>query len=165
MNLWRVPIEEKTGKVLGPPEAITTPSPYIAHLSFSRATGDPHGDYLHTCQCVLHAGRLRSGKAQVRDVRRRCGDRFWRSQHFACLLFNWHSPRDSCFHHGRLQNKGGFPPAPQTGFQSIAASFVTSTGSPHQPNSPDISLGQIPSTLIGNPISVRRPVGLHRIQG
>jgi Tol biopolymer transport system component len=36
MNLWRVPIEEQTGKVLGPPEAITTPSPYIAHLSFSR---------------------------------------------------------------------------------------------------------------------------------
>jgi len=36
MNLWRVPIEEKTGKVLGPPEAITTPSPSVAHLSFSR---------------------------------------------------------------------------------------------------------------------------------
>ncbi|HVG26394.1 MAG TPA: protein kinase, partial [Acidobacteriaceae bacterium] len=26
MNLWRVPIEEQTGKVLGPPEAVTTPS-------------------------------------------------------------------------------------------------------------------------------------------
>jgi Tol biopolymer transport system component len=36
MNLWRVPIEEQTGKVLGPPEAVTTPSPYIAHLSISR---------------------------------------------------------------------------------------------------------------------------------
>ncbi|MBA2526305.1 MAG: serine/threonine-protein kinase [Pyrinomonadaceae bacterium] len=36
MNLWRVPIEEKTGKVLGPPEAVTTPSPYISYLSFSR---------------------------------------------------------------------------------------------------------------------------------
>jgi eukaryotic-like serine/threonine-protein kinase len=36
MNLWRVPIEENTGKVLGPPEAVTTPSPYSAHLSFSR---------------------------------------------------------------------------------------------------------------------------------
>jgi eukaryotic-like serine/threonine-protein kinase len=36
MNLWRVPIQEQTGKVLGAPEAITTPSPYIAHLTFSR---------------------------------------------------------------------------------------------------------------------------------
>ena len=35
MNLWRVPIEEQTGRVLGPPEAVTTPSPYSAHLSFS----------------------------------------------------------------------------------------------------------------------------------
>src|SRR6266516_643050 len=36
MNVWRVPIEEQTGKVLGPPEAVTTPSPYSAQLSFSR---------------------------------------------------------------------------------------------------------------------------------
>jgi eukaryotic-like serine/threonine-protein kinase len=35
MNLWRVPIEEQTGKVLGPPQAVTTPSPYSGHLSFS----------------------------------------------------------------------------------------------------------------------------------
>jgi Tol biopolymer transport system component/tRNA A-37 threonylcarbamoyl transferase component Bud32 len=36
MNLWRVPIEEKSGKVLGPPEPITTPSTDAAHISFSR---------------------------------------------------------------------------------------------------------------------------------
>jgi eukaryotic-like serine/threonine-protein kinase len=36
MNVWRVPIEETTGKVLGPAEAVTTPSPYSAQLSFSR---------------------------------------------------------------------------------------------------------------------------------
>ena len=35
MNLWRVPIEEKTGKVLGPPESVTAPSPFVMHLSFS----------------------------------------------------------------------------------------------------------------------------------
>ena len=35
MNLWRVPIDEQTGKVLGLPEAVTTPSAYSAHLSFS----------------------------------------------------------------------------------------------------------------------------------
>ena len=36
MNLWRVPIEESTGKVTGQPESLTTPSPYAQHLSFSR---------------------------------------------------------------------------------------------------------------------------------
>ena len=36
MNLWRVPIEETTGKVLGTPEPITTPSAYSGFLSFSR---------------------------------------------------------------------------------------------------------------------------------
>jgi Tol biopolymer transport system component len=36
MNLWRVPIEEPTGKVTGPPESLTTPAPYAEHLSFSR---------------------------------------------------------------------------------------------------------------------------------
>lgn len=36
MNLWRVPMEERTGNVLGPPEPITTPSPHSMHISFSR---------------------------------------------------------------------------------------------------------------------------------
>jgi Tol biopolymer transport system component len=36
MNLWRIPIEEKSGKVLGPPQPITTPSTDAAHISFSR---------------------------------------------------------------------------------------------------------------------------------
>src|SRR5262249_26311129 len=34
-NLWRVPIDEQSGKTLGPLEPVTTPSPYVAHLSFS----------------------------------------------------------------------------------------------------------------------------------
>ena len=36
MNLWRVPVEETSGKVLGAPEPVTTPSAYSAHVSFSR---------------------------------------------------------------------------------------------------------------------------------
>jgi len=36
MNLWRVPIEERSGKVLGQPEPVTTPSQYSQHISFSR---------------------------------------------------------------------------------------------------------------------------------
>ena len=36
MNVWRVPIHEKSGRTLGPPEPVTTPSPYSGHLDFSR---------------------------------------------------------------------------------------------------------------------------------
>lgn len=36
MNLWRVHIDERSGKVLGAPEPVTTPSPYSGHMSFSR---------------------------------------------------------------------------------------------------------------------------------
>jgi len=36
MNVWRVPIEEKTGKVLGEPESLTTPATDAAFLSISR---------------------------------------------------------------------------------------------------------------------------------
>jgi Tol biopolymer transport system component len=35
MNLWRVSIDETTGKTLGPPEAVTTPSANSALVSFS----------------------------------------------------------------------------------------------------------------------------------
>ena len=33
MNLWRVPIDEASGKTLGEPEPIATPAPYLAHAS------------------------------------------------------------------------------------------------------------------------------------
>ncbi len=36
MNLWRVPIDESSGKTLGPPEPVTTPSTYSGGLAFSR---------------------------------------------------------------------------------------------------------------------------------
>ncbi|HUG17284.1 MAG TPA: protein kinase [Thermomicrobiales bacterium] len=45
MNLWRVPIEERSGKVLGPPEPVTTPSPYSGYLTMSRDGG--HIAYAH----------------------------------------------------------------------------------------------------------------------
>ena len=35
MNLWRVAIDEASGKVSGEPEPITTPAPYLAHPSVS----------------------------------------------------------------------------------------------------------------------------------
>jgi len=63
MNLWRVPIQEETGKVLGSPEAITTPSPYISHLSFSR--DGRHMAYAH----VVTSGNLqRVGFDPVRET-------------------------------------------------------------------------------------------------
>ncbi|MEK7409509.1 MAG: hypothetical protein AAB225_30965, partial [Acidobacteriota bacterium] len=36
VNLWRIPIDEKSGKLLGSPEPVTTPSPYSGYISFSR---------------------------------------------------------------------------------------------------------------------------------
>jgi eukaryotic-like serine/threonine-protein kinase len=36
MNLWRVPIAETTGQLLGEPEAVTTPATYSGYISFSR---------------------------------------------------------------------------------------------------------------------------------
>jgi Tol biopolymer transport system component len=36
MNVWRVPIQERTGKVLGLPEPVSAPSAYNGHLEFSR---------------------------------------------------------------------------------------------------------------------------------
>lgn len=36
MSFWRVPIDEKTGKALGEPEAVVTPSTFNRHLGFSR---------------------------------------------------------------------------------------------------------------------------------
>jgi Tol biopolymer transport system component len=36
MNLWRVPIEEKSGKPRGEPEPVTTPATFSAHYSVSR---------------------------------------------------------------------------------------------------------------------------------
>ena len=35
MNLWRVPVDEVSGAVLGQPEPVTTPSPYSGYLSVS----------------------------------------------------------------------------------------------------------------------------------
>ncbi len=36
MNLWRAPIDERSGKMLGEPEPITTPATYSGYISFSR---------------------------------------------------------------------------------------------------------------------------------
>jgi Tol biopolymer transport system component len=35
INLWRVPIDEASGRPTGAPEAVTTPSPFVAHLTIS----------------------------------------------------------------------------------------------------------------------------------
>lgn len=36
MSLWRVAIDEKSGRVLGEPESVPTPTSYFQHLAFSR---------------------------------------------------------------------------------------------------------------------------------
>ena len=35
INLWRVSIDEASGKTKGPPEAVTTPAPFAAHITIS----------------------------------------------------------------------------------------------------------------------------------
>ena len=35
MNLWRIAIDEKTGKTLGTAQAVTTPAPFVAHLTIA----------------------------------------------------------------------------------------------------------------------------------
>src|SRR5262249_60220624 len=36
MNLWRVPIDEDSGRVLGSPEPVTAPSVWCGNMTFSR---------------------------------------------------------------------------------------------------------------------------------
>jgi Tol biopolymer transport system component len=36
MNLWRVPVDDRSGKTEGPPEPVRAPAAFVAHVSFSR---------------------------------------------------------------------------------------------------------------------------------
>ncbi len=36
MNLWRIPIDERSGEAEGPPEPVRAPASFVAHVSFSR---------------------------------------------------------------------------------------------------------------------------------
>ena len=68
MNLWRVSIDEKTGKVAGAPETITTPSTYTQHLTFSR-----NGGSFAYAQAANHSNILKAdfeiadGKAAIKN--------------------------------------------------------------------------------------------------
>jgi TolB protein len=35
MNIWRIPIDESSGRILGPPEPVTVPAPYVGSLALS----------------------------------------------------------------------------------------------------------------------------------
>jgi Tol biopolymer transport system component len=48
MNVWRVPMDQESGEVLGPAEALTTPSAYSGYISFSR--DGRQFMYLHSTQ-------------------------------------------------------------------------------------------------------------------
>jgi Tol biopolymer transport system component len=63
MNLWRVPIEENSGRVLGQPEAVTTPSPFSAHLSFSR-----DGKRIVYAQIISRANLQQVGFDPIRET-------------------------------------------------------------------------------------------------
>jgi Tol biopolymer transport system component len=78
MNLWRVAIDEVSGTVLGQPQPVTTPSPFVAHMSFS-ADGSrmafasvPRLSNVQRVQFDAPAGRVRGEPQSVTS-----GSRHW----------------------------------------------------------------------------------------
>ncbi len=61
MNLWRVPIDERSGKLLGAPEPVMTPATYSGYISFSR-----DGRHLAYAQVVHQINLLQVGFDPVR---------------------------------------------------------------------------------------------------
>jgi Tol biopolymer transport system component len=58
MNLWRVPIEESTGKALGPPEPQTTPSTDMSVFAIARTSGR-----------MVYENRIITGRLIARELR------------------------------------------------------------------------------------------------
>jgi Tol biopolymer transport system component len=76
MNLWRVPIDERSGKLLGSLEPVTTPATYSGYISFSR-----DGRHLAYAQVAQQINLLQAGfdpvkgKIEARPVRITQGSR------------------------------------------------------------------------------------------
>jgi eukaryotic-like serine/threonine-protein kinase len=61
MNLWRVPIDEQTGRPMGAPEAVTTPATWSGYVSFAR-----DGRHLAYAQVVHQINIQQAGFDAVR---------------------------------------------------------------------------------------------------
>jgi Tol biopolymer transport system component len=80
MNLWRVPIDEESGKTLGEAEPITTPAPFVAHLSIS-ADGRrlAYSSVLKTANIQKLALEPSTGEVKGEPVWVTTGSRSWSS--------------------------------------------------------------------------------------
>ena len=66
MNLWRVPIDERTGATLGPPEPISAPASYAAHISAS-ADGRSVAFTASSSSSTIQAASFDTATAEIRD--------------------------------------------------------------------------------------------------
>jgi Tol biopolymer transport system component len=99
MNLWRVPIDERSGEVRGAPEPVTTPAPWSGFLSFSRdgrrlvyATREGRSNLERTSLAGGQAGALLPVTRGTRAVR--SGDV---SPDGRWIVFNTASPQQDLF--------------------------------------------------------------------
>ncbi len=79
-NVWRVPIDEASGRLLGEPEPLTTPAPFAAHLTIS-ADGQrlAYSSILETQNIYKLGLDPASGEALGDPVSVTTGSRFWSS--------------------------------------------------------------------------------------
>jgi Tol biopolymer transport system component len=77
-NVWRVAIDEATGRVLGEPEPLTTPAPFAAHLTISADGQRLAYSSVQETQNVFRLGLdPATGEAQGDPVPVTRGTRFW----------------------------------------------------------------------------------------
>ena len=77
-NVWRVAIDEATGRVLGEPEPLTTPSPFAAHLTISADGRRLAYSSVQETQNIFRLGLdAATGEAQGDPIPVTRGTRFW----------------------------------------------------------------------------------------
>ena len=77
-NVWRVAIDEATGRVLGEPEPLTTPAPFAAHLTISADGQRLAYSSVQETQNIFRLGLdPATGEAQGDPVPVTRGTRFW----------------------------------------------------------------------------------------
>jgi len=77
-NIWRMPIDESSGRPRGEPEPITTPAPFAAHLTVS-ADGSrlAYSSFLETQNLQMLTLDVTAGRAIGQPASVTMGSRFW----------------------------------------------------------------------------------------
>ena len=78
MNVWRIAIDEQSGNTIGAPEAVTTPAPFVAHLTIA---GDgsriAYSSVLQTRNIQKFALNSATGEPKAEPVWVTTGSRLW----------------------------------------------------------------------------------------